>query len=147
MHRLTFYSWTYNPSFSTFNSLVSSGKMNQFSNDSLKIKLSEFKDLVADYQEDEENLWNHSKDHLFQQEIFNTKILSEAKFNLRPRTSNEELNDKLLYLDDFSNPEYRNKLTLTILHLELISGEGDVLRKELVILNNIIEDNMNKLKE
>jgi hypothetical protein len=74
-------------------------------------------------------------------------MLSEAKFNLRPRTTSEELNDKLLYLEVFSNPVYRNKLTLAILHLELILGEGDVLRKELVELNNIIEDDINKFKK
>lgn len=136
MYRLSFYSWTYDPSFSAYNSLVSSGKINQFSNDSLKIRLSEFKDLVANYQEDEVNLWNHSKDHLFQQEIYKTKMLSETKFNLRSRTSSEELNDKLLYFEDFRNPEYRNQLTITILHLELIIGEGNVLRKELVALKN-----------
>ena len=34
LYKLSFYSWTYNPSFSTYNSLVTSGKINQFSNDS-----------------------------------------------------------------------------------------------------------------
>ena len=143
LYEISFYSWTYNPSFSAYNSIVSSGKMNEFSNDSLKIRLSEFKDLVEDYQEDEVNLWNHSKDHLFEQEILNNKMLSEVKFNLRPRTSTEESNDKLHYLEAFSSPELRNKLTLAILHLELINGEGDVLRKELVELNNMIGENIN----
>ncbi len=142
LYKLAFYSWTYNPSFSTYNSLVSSGKINQFSNDSLKIRLSKLKDLVTDYQEDEENLWNHSKDYLFTQEIFDPKIPSETKFNLRSRDSIEESNDKLLYLEIFSNPEYRNKLALAILHLELIRDEGVVLKKELVELYNIIADNV-----
>lgn len=147
LHTLTLYSWTYNPSFSTYNSLVSSGKINQFSNDSLKIRLSDFKDLVADYTEDEENLWDHSRDYLFEQEINNNSMLLEAKVNLRQRNSREKINDKSLYLDLFSNPEYRNTLTFAILHLELIIGEADLVRRELLELNDMIEENIDRLSK
>jgi len=147
LYKTSFYSWTYNPSFSAYNSLVSSGTMNIFSNDSLKIRLSMLKDLVTDYQEEEENLWNHSKDHLFEQEILNNKMLSEVKFNLRPRTPGEESKDKLLYLEVIRNPEFRNKLTFAILHLKLINSEGDVLRKELVELNTLIGEHINRFNK
>ena len=147
LYKTSFYSWTYNPSFSSYNSIVSSGKMDKFSNDSLKIRISELKDLVADYQEDEENLWNHSKDELFEQEILNGKMLSEVKFNLRPRTSSELSTDKLNYIEVFSNPQYRNKLTITILHLKLINDEGEVLRNELVELNKMIGENINRFNK
>lgn len=146
IYQLSFYSWTYNPSFSTYNSLISSGKMNQFSNDSLKIKLAEFKDLVTDYQEDEENLWVHSKEQLFVHELYETKIPTEVKFNLRERTPNEVLNDKSLYLELFENTEYRNKLTLARLHLELIIGEGGKVREELIELNERIDSSINRFK-
>ncbi len=147
LYKTSFYSWTYNPSFSSYNSIVSSGKMNKFSNDSLKIRMSELKDLVADYQEDEENLWNHSKDQFFEQEILNGKMLSEVKFNLRPRTSSELSTDKLIYIEVFSYPEFRNKLTIAILHLNLINDEGEVLRNELVELNKMIEENINRFNK
>jgi len=147
LYKTSFYSWTYNPSFSSYNSIVSSGKMDKFSNDSLKIRISELKDLVADYQEDEENLWNHSKDMLFEQEVLNGKILSEVKFNLRPRTSSELTTDKLNYIEFFSHPEFRNKLTIAILHLKLINDEGEILRNELVELNKLIGENINRLNK
>ncbi|MBC2839709.1 DUF6090 family protein [Robiginitalea sp. SC105] len=147
LYRLAFYSWTYNPSFSTYTSLVSSGKLNDFSNDSLKIRISAFRDLVADYQEDEENLWNHSRDQLFVQEVLNTGMLSENKFNLRPRTPAELRDDKSGYLEFFNDPESRNSLTLAVLHLKLINEEGDVLLKELQELLNGFEAHMRKIEK
>ena len=73
LYKMSFYSWTFVPSFSTYNSLVSTGKLNHFSNDSLKIRLSGFKDVVVDFQDEEVNLWHHSRDHLIQEDLNSDK--------------------------------------------------------------------------
>ena len=47
------YSWTYNPSFGIYNSLINSGKIQLITNDALRNRVSQFKELVNDYLEDE----------------------------------------------------------------------------------------------
>lgn len=145
LYRMSFYSWTFVPSFSTYNSLVSTGKLNQFSDDSLKIRLSGFKDMVADFQDEEINLWHHSRDHLLPHEMKNSEILSETKFTFRSRTKDEEQADKEIYLEEFQDFEYRNKLTVTLLYLDLIFIEGEVIRKELIELIKMIKEQLDEL--
>lgn len=140
LYRMSFYSWTFVPSFSTYNSLVSTGRINEFSNDKLKIRLSGFKDLVVDFQDEEVNLWQHSQDHLIPYEMYESNISSETKFDIRPRTPEEEKAHKLLYLNEFQDPQFRNQLTLTLLYLDLIFSEGEVLRKEMTELIEMIND-------
>jgi hypothetical protein len=142
LYKMSFYSWTFVPSFSTYNSLVSTGKLNLFSEDSLKIRLSGFKDMVVDFQDEEVNLWHHSRDHLIPHEMYSSEILSETKFNLRSRTKDEEIADKEIYLAQFQDSEYRNRLTVTLLYLDLIFNEGEVLRNEMVELIEMINEEL-----
>ena len=146
IYKMAMYSFTYNPSFSAYNSLVSSGELNYLSNDSLKIGLSEFKDLIYDYQEDEINIWHYSRDKIFNSEMLNEDMLTETKFNLRPRNAVEIKNDKLKYLNFFREPVFRNQLSMLILHLEVAINEGNRLDKKFLIISNAIDNEIQKFK-
>jgi hypothetical protein len=126
---------------------VSSGELNYLSNDSLKIGLSEFKDLIFDYQEDEINIWHYSRDNIFKSEMLNEEMLTETKFNLRPRNSIENKDDKLKYLDFFKKPIIRNQLSMLILHLEIAINEGARLDKRFLILKKSLVNEIQRIKE
>ena len=147
IYKLAIYGHTYNPSLSAYNSLVSSGELNYLRNDSLKIKLSGFKDLIIDYQEDEINLWEYSRDNLFKSEQLNEEMLTETKFSLRPRSLVEIRNDKLKYLDFFKRTFIRNQLSMTILHLEIAINEGNILNNRFLMINNSISNEIQRIKK
>jgi hypothetical protein len=146
IYKLAMYGYTYNPSQSAYNSLVSSGELNYLSNDSLKIRLIGFKDLIVDYQEDETNLWHNSRDNLFKSEQLNENMLTETKFNLRPRNSIELKEDQLKYLNFFENTIIRNQLAMVILHLEIVINEGIELDSEFKILENSLIKEIQDIK-
>lgn len=49
---------TFDPSQGIYNAAINSGKIELISNDSLKERISGFKDLLIDYREDEDNAFN-----------------------------------------------------------------------------------------
>lgn len=142
LFKLTFYSWTYNPSFSLYNSIVTSGKINIITNDSIIIGLSNYRDLLTDYLEDEFHAFNYTSDNIFKYQTNQSKTLIETRFNLRSRTDEEATNDVRHYLAEFKNPVVRNQFSLLLLHIELIIGEGEILRRELLDLKDLIDNNI-----
>jgi len=139
------YNWTYNPSFSIYNSLIYSGKIQLISNDSLKNKISQFKELVNDYLEDEIFIMNFASQFLMEHFVNDEAMLVESKLGLRLRNEIETLHDKDNYLNEFKSPKYRNRLSIVLLNGKPLITVGIVLRKEIVSLIEMIESEIDKL--
>ncbi len=139
------FSWTYNPSFGIYNTLINSGKIQLIANDSLKNRISQFKELVNDYLEDEIFIMNFVSQFSMEHFVDDETMLVETKFGLRLRTEIETLHDKDNYLNEFKSPKYRNRLSIVLLNGKPLISVGIALRKEMVSLIEMIESEIDKL--
>ena len=142
-HKANF-NWTYNPTFSIYNSLINSGKIQLISNDSLKNKISQFKELVNDYLEDEGFIMNFASQFSMEHFVNDNVMLVESKFGLRLRNEIETLHDKDNYLNEFKSPKYRNRLSIVLLNGKPLITVGVALRKEMISLIEMIEFEIEK---
>jgi len=141
------FNWTYNPSFGIYNSLINSGKIQLISSDTLKNRISQFKELVNDYLEDEIFIMNFASQFSMEHFVNDEIMLVESKFGLRLRNEIETLHDKDNYLNEFKSPKYRNRLSIVLLNGKPLITVGIALRKEMVSLIEIIESEIDKLNE
>ena len=139
------FSWTYNPSFGIYNTLINSGKIQLIANDSLKNRISQFKELVNDYLEDELFIMNFVSKFSMEHFVDDETSLVETKFGLRLRTKIETLHAKDNYLNEFQSPKYRNRLSIVLLNGKPLISVGIALRKEMVSLIEMIESEIDKL--
>jgi len=139
------FSWTYNPSFGIYNSLINSGKIQLIANDTLRNRISRFKELVNDYIEDEIFIMNFTSKFSMEHFVNDETMLVESKFGLRSRTEIETLHDKDNYLNEFKSPKYRNRLSIVLINGKPLISVGIVLRKEMVSLIEMIESEIDKL--
>lgn len=141
------FNWTYNPSFGIYNSLINSGKIQLITSDTLKNRISQFKELVNDYLEDEIFIMNFASQFSMEHFVNDESMLVESKFGLRLRNEIETLHDKDNYLNEFKSPKYRNRLSIVLLNGKPLITVGIALRKEMVSLIEIIESEIDKLNE
>ena len=139
------YNWTYNPSFSIYNSLINTGKIQLISNDTLQNKVAQFKEQVNDYLEDEMFIFNFAAQFTMEHFVNDETMLLESKFGLRLRNDIETLRDKDNYLNEFKSPKYRNRLSIVLLNGKPLIIVGIALRKEMVSLIGIIESEIDIL--
>jgi len=139
------FNWTYNPSFGIYNSLINSGKIQLIANDTLKNRISQFKELVSDYLEDEKFIMNFISQFSMEHFVNDETMLVESKFGLRLRNEMETLHDKDNYLKEFKLPKYRNRLSIVLLNGKPLISVGIALRKEMVSLIEMIESEIDKL--
>jgi len=139
------FNWTSNPSFSIYNSLINSGKIQLIANDTLKNRISQFKELVNDYLEDEIFIMNFASQFSMEHFVNDEVMLVESKFGLRLRNEIETLQDKNNYLNEFKSPKYRNRLSIVLLNGKPLISVGILVRKEMVSLIEMIESEIDKL--
>ena len=139
------FNWTYNPSFGIYNSLINSGKIQLITSDTLKNRISQFKELVNDYLEDEIFIMNFTSRFSMEHFVNDETMLVESKFGLRLRNEIETLHDKDNYLNEFKSPKYRNRLSIVLLNGKPLISVGIALRKEMVYLIEMIESEIDKL--
>jgi len=139
------FNWTYNPSFGIYNSLINSGKIQLITNDTLKNRVSQFKELVNDYLEDEIFIMNFASQFSMEHFVNDEIMLVESKFGLRLRNENETLHDKDNYLNEFKSPKYRNRLSIILLNGKPLISVGVTLRKEMMSLIEMMESEIDKL--
>jgi len=139
------YNWTYNPSFSIYNSLINTGKIQLISNDTLQNKVAQFKEQVNDYLEDEMFIFNFAAQFTMEHFVNDETMLLESKFGLRLRNENETLHDKDNYLNEFKSSKYRNRLSIVLLNGKPLISDGIELRIEMVSLIEMIESEIDKL--
>ena len=145
LYRKANFNWTYNPSFSIYNSLINSGKIQLISNDTLRNKISQFKEQVNDYLEDEFFIFNFAAQFSMEHFVNDETMLLESKFGLRLRNETETLHDKNNYLNEFKSPKYRNRLSIVLLNGKDLIPDGIGIRKEMVSLIEMIESEIDKL--
>jgi hypothetical protein len=136
---------TYNPSFGIYNSLINSGKIQLIANDTLKNRISQFKELVNDYLEDEIFIMNFTSRFPMEHFVNDEIMLVESKFGLRLRNETETIHDKDNYLNEFKSPKYRNLLSIVLLNGKPLITSGITLRKEMMSLIEMIESEIDRL--
>ena len=139
------FNWTYNPSFGIYNSLINSGKIQLISNDTLKNRISQFKELVNDYLEDEMFIMNFTSYFSMEHFVNDETMLVESKFGLRLRNEIETLHDKDNYLKEFKSPKYRNRLSIVLINGTPLISVGSEVRKEMMYLIEMIESEIDRL--
>ena len=139
------FNWSYNPSFSIYNSLINTGKIQLISNDTLQNKVAQFKEQVNDYLEDEMFIFNFAAQFTMEHFVNDETMLLESKFGLRLRNENETLHDKDNYLNEFKSSKYRNRLSIVLLNGKPLISDGIELRKEMVSIIEMIEAEIDKL--
>lgn len=140
------FSWTYNPSFGIYDALINSGKIQLIANETLKVRISKYKELVGDYLEDELFIMKFTSQFIIENLINDDVMLVETKFDLRDRTKNEELNDRENYLNKFKSHKYRNQLSILLLNGKPLIFVGNELRAEMISLMEMIEFEIEKLR-
>jgi len=124
--KISNFSHTLNPSLSIYNNLINSGKIEIISNESLKINISKFKDLIFDYKEEEIYTFDLSRDFFYNYWITNDKfkIYPELSLGIRNRTKEEEIRDINDYSEYISNESVKKFYLMVILNLNTIKEEG-----------------------
>lgn len=124
-------SYTYNPSLGIYNAIINSGKIELISNDSLKNNISKLKDKMLDYQEEEEEVANFTRQYLYDFFIKEYKIDPSVLIPTRQRTKEEEITDKQFYTQAFKLIHVRNMYFLLLNSMDNVIVEGKILKGEL----------------
>lgn len=137
MHRLQSGSTTYNPSQSTLNSVLETGKINVIGNDSLRYLLSNWNDLLSDFFEDEQ--WHidfiHKELYPYETKIipshFDKTFIGDAYIS--PFHSSKEM--KQYFRLGLKDPIYRNLLLRNYQYLtgSIMEGERVVEMMDLIL--------------
>ena len=138
-------SWTYNPSFSIYNTLVNSGKIETISTDSLKYRIAKYKDRVNDYLEEEIIMKRNTRDHNWKYLVGQSAISVKSRFGLSERNEQERKTDKNHYLNEFQSPQFQNAIALLSINMSHIISDGAALREETLALIEILNLEIKKL--
>lgn len=130
---------TYNPSFSVYDTLVSSGKIELISNDSLKYRVSKHRDIVVDYKEGEVLVKNNTRDHNWSFLIKQSAISAKYKFNLKERNETEKAQDLENYLTEYQSDEFQNAMSLLYLNMAEVISDGEGVHNEIISLIEMLD--------
>jgi hypothetical protein len=139
-------SWISNPSFSIFNTLVSSGKMELISNNSLKYTISKYKDLVNDYLDAENLALGNTRDFNWDYYSRQSAISAKVRFGMNPRNELELQADKRHYLKEYSSFYFQNSIAMLRLNMNEILTDGSNIRIETLALIEMLETEIMKLE-
>ena len=133
---------TYNPSRSVLNSILSTGKIDQLGNDSLKYSLTSWNDLLLDYAEDEVrhlDFWDKEmvvlERSLLPYRYYNVDTLDPLKNDFYT-----ESETKKMILDAYDNLEYQNLLLRNLYFLQENVKNGEHLLKGYNAIIQLLED-------
>lgn len=136
---------TFDPFQGIYNSVINSGKIELVSNDSLKIKIARFQDLMNDYKEEETNVMIFTWNNLYPFQLDNTKI----DFSIAHETEESSKNEQMEYRQDMiqliESDKYENLLVFIYGYMSSTFVEGPILREELIAIINILESEIKKL--
>ena len=133
-------SWTFDPFQGIYNSVIGSGKIELISNESLKTKLATIQDLIKDYQEEEHQTREFSKQLLYPFEL--KTPLKSYNFNENDIVESAKVKDN--YLKAFSSFEFDVLMRNLRGWMQSIFEEGPTLREELVSIINLLEEEVEK---
>lgn len=148
LNTIATYSNTYNPSLGLYNTTINSGKIENISNDSLKIKIAKFKDVIIDYQEDEQFVIDYSKNTINQAVINNDLIHSKVELWARERlrTPEEEINEKNATIASLKDNSHRKRYLLLMIYLNDVYEEGSTVVPVFESLIAMMKKEINKLE-
>lgn len=130
---------TFDPSTGIYNSIISSGKIEIITNDSLKNRISKLYDRVVDYQESEDEITEFTKEHLEKNFIEHLNINPEILAKIRKRTNDEKLKDRALYIETFSSQKLKNMYILLLNKMNEVILKGESLELEYQSLISSLE--------
>jgi uncharacterized protein DUF6090 len=111
---------TYNPSRSTLNSILSTGKIDKVENDSLKYFLTSWNDMLLDYIQDEDrhlDFWD--KEYLvLQRSMMPYRFYNVDSLDTKKNSFYTEIETRKMNLDAYDNLEYQNLLLRNLYFLE-----------------------------
>ena len=134
--------WTYDPFQGIYNSVIGSGKIELISNDSLKTKLATIQDLIKDYQEEEREVREFSKQNLYPFQL--EQPLKNFNFNSKDILESKKVKDN--YIKIFESFEYDKLMQQLRGWMRFIFEEGPILKEELVSIINLLEEEIEKHK-
>ncbi len=136
--------YTFDPFQGIYNSIISSGKIELISNDSLKQSISRFQDILTDYQEEETGAMNFVQNNLYPFQIDYLKMNFNAIHSLYERTEEENIRGKNDLVRLIESDKYENLLTYVYGHMIDTFVEGPILREEMISIINLLESEIEK---
>jgi hypothetical protein len=130
----------FNPSTGIRSSIINSGKIEIISNDTLKNKISNFNNVVIDYEEEEKGANYYATNFL-------TPYLREHlyyRFPFKNRTKEQYLIDSIAYPKTIKSDRFRNELIYYWSYLLITLEKGESLRTEMKSIISLIEFELNK---
>ena len=136
--------YTFDPYQGIYNSIINSGKIELISNDSLKLKLSKFQDILSDYQEEETGVMGFVQNNLYPFLIDNQKLNFNASYIIDERTEEEKTKYKEELIKLIESDKYENLLVYVYGYMGDTFKEGPILREEMVSTINLLESEIEK---
>jgi len=128
---------TSNPSFGVLNSLTSSGEINLIKPDSLKFKISNWKDYLIDFLEDEKAISKKANEW---------KEILRTKFPGRKWGDYTQAEIKKIYLEEARQIEYRKRFNEYMLVLDYVINYYPPVENELDNIINLINMRIEELE-
>jgi hypothetical protein len=130
---------TFDPFQGIYNSVINSGKIELISNDSLKLKIARFQDLLNDYKEEETNVMLFTERNLYPFQLDNTKIDFSIAHETEESSKNEQMEYKQDMIQLIESDKYENLLVYIYAYMGGIFIEGPALQQEMMSIINLLE--------
>lgn len=137
-----FHGWNFkfNPSTGIYNSVISSGKIDLISNDSLKIAISNFNNYLVDFEEEEDGANYYGTN--FMTPYMRSQLY--YRFPFQNRTPEQLRYDDQIYREVIKSDRTRNEFLFYWSYLLITLQEGQELRNQIVLIIDRIEDELKK---
>ncbi len=135
--------YTFDPFQGIYNAVINSGKIELISNDTLKSKIARLQDLVRDYQDEELGVKTFAIDNLYPYEL-SEPVGSFSYFTGNGGYDNEAVEVKKNFIKFFKSQQYNNLMIHINGWMRSIFAEGPILRKEMVSIINLLEEEIKK---
>jgi hypothetical protein len=127
-----------------YNSVINSGKIGLISNDSLKIKIARFQDLLNDYKEEETNVMLFTWNNLYPFQLDNSKLNFNITHQIKETSENEQMELKENIIQLIESDKYENLLVYVYGYMRGIFIEGPILREEMISITNLLDREIEK---
>lgn len=131
--------YTFNPFQGIYNSVINSGKIELISNDSLKLKIARFQDLLNDYREEETNVMSFTQRNLYPFQIDNSKINFSIAHNIDKSSKIEQMEYKQEMIQLIESDKYENLVVYIYSYMRDIFTEGPALQEEMGSIINLLQ--------
>ncbi|GAA4802695.1 hypothetical protein GCM10023330_06050 [Litoribaculum gwangyangense] len=136
--------YTFDPFQGIYNSVINSGKIELVSNDSLKLKIARFQDLLNDYKEEETNTMLFTQSNLYPFQLDNSKMKFKIFYSSVEGSEVEKMEFKQNLIELLESEKYENLLIYIYSYMNSIFIEGPDLREEMLAIINILQSEIEK---